>query len=1062
MTLRQKSILSVGLTALSLVALIALLSQTILLKGYRDLEQELALANIHRAQGVIEDAQTALDTMVSDWANWDDTYEFVIDANESYREANLMTETFSNAKFNLMVIADLKGKPVYTGYYDLEEEQELPIPEGLQKYLSPDSIFFRGDQGPSPTRGILVLDDQPLLIAFRPILTSKSEGPARGVLLMGRVLNSSEIEMMRNTTRLPIEVYLLSQPDLPEDLIKIKSKLIQGQSPLIRILSDERIVEYALIPDLEGLPAVVLRIEEPRAILLEGKRTLSYFLLTILCAGLVFGCVIHLLIGKNVLGPLNRLATSVHSIETRGDLASRVEVRGDDELSALSRGINRMLESLEQSEQRLKESEERYRSIADYMTGWEEWFDPQGRLLWQNLEAREISGYTFEECLAMPDYPAPLIHEEDRERIRTRFQSDVRQAAPQSDLLFRMSRKDGELRWISASWRPLLDSELGYRGLRVSLTDITSKKYAEAALRRSERILSINHRIATIFLTFSDSELYSEVLKVVMEAMQSRYGLYGYIDTAGNLVCPSLTGEIWHQCQVLGKTSVFNPSQWGGIWGRALREKTSFYRNEGLHMPQGHVQLANALAVPILYHEEIVGLFLVADKEEGYAVEDVRLLETIAAQTAPILRARIETERHEIERSQAAAEHLRLQKQLQQSQKMEAIGTLAGGIAHDFNNILSAVLGYAELALEVSRDNTEAEYSVREIIKAGHRARYLVTQILTFSRQNPQERRPLKIQSILKETAKLLRGSIPSTIAIQTEIDETCGPVLADAGQIHQVVMNLCTNAYHAMRPFAASPESSGRLCILSLSLKPAEIDRRKASDLRQLEPGRYVQLSVRDTGMGISPEIKDRIFEPYFTTRPTGEGTGLGLAIVQGIVKAHDGAIEVDSQPGAGSCFYIYFPVCGSLETRERKSERSPWVPGGTEHILLVDDETPILEVGKRTLERYGYIVTTCESGIQAMEAFQADPMKYDVVITDLTMPRMTGMELAQRLLQLRPDLPIILCTGYSESITREAATAAGIRAFLLKPIVARELAAKIRALMQPAEDPGPEGSRT
>jgi len=760
---------------------------------------------------------------------------------------------------------------------------------------------------------------------------------------------------------------LLSQPDLPEDLIEIKSKLIQGQSPQVRILSDERIVEYALLSDLEGLPALILRIEEPRALLLEGKRTLSYFLLTILCAGMIFSGVIHLLIGKNVLGPLNRLAASVHSIETRGDLAARVEVKGDDELSVLSRGINRMLESLERSELKIKESEARYRSIADYMTGWEEWFDPQGRLLWQNLEAREISGYTFEECLAWSDYPAPLIHEEDRERILALFRHGIQQASSQSDLLFRILRKDGQLRWISVSWRPLLDSELGYRGLRVSLTDITSKKYAEEALRRSERILSINHRIATIFLTFSDAELYSEVLNVVMEAMQSRYGLYGYIDAEGNLVCPSLSGEIWQECQVPGKTSVFSPSQWGGIWGKALQEKISFYRNENLHMPRGHVQLSNALAAPILYHEEIVGLFLVANKEQGYTVEDVRLLETIAAQTAPILRARIESERHEIERKQAATEHLRLQKQLQQSQKMEAIGTLAGGIAHDFNNILSAVLGYAELALEVSRDNAEAEYSVREIIKAGQRARDLVTQILTFSRQNPQERRPLKIQSILKETAKLLRGSIPSTIAIQADIDETCDPVLADAGQIHQVMMNLCTNAYHAMRPFAASPESSGRLCILSLSLKPVEIGRRKASDLRQLEPGRYIQLSVGDTGMGIPQEIKDRIFEPYFTTRPTGEGTGLGLAIVQGIVKAHEGAIEVDSQPGAGSRFIVYLPVCGSTETRERKSELSPWVPGGTEQILFVDDETPILEVGKRTLERYGYTVTACESGTQA-----------------------------------------------------------------------------------------------
>jgi PAS domain S-box-containing protein len=499
LTLRQKSILSVGLTALSLVARIVLLSQTILLKGYRDLEQKQALDNIHRARGIVDDQLAALDTLVTDWANWDDTYEFIIDVNDSYRKANLMVETFVNAKIDMIVIADLKGKIVYAGYYDLEEKQERPLPDKLPGYLSPDSVFLRGKQDPPPVRGILVIENQPILIASRPILTSKSEGPPRGILLMGRILDATLIESMRKTTRLPIEVFLLTQSDLPEDLVEIQGKLIQGQSTQIRILNDARIAEYALIKDLNGLPALVLRIEEPRAILNEGKRTLSYFMLTILCAGLIFGGVIHLLIGKNVLGPLNRLAASVHSIETRGDLASRIEVRGDDELSALSQGINRMLESLEQSESKLKESEERYRGIADYMTGWEEWFDPEGRLLWQNLEAREISVYTFEECRAMPDYPASMIHEEDRERILTLFRQDVRQASCQNGLLFRMPRKDGEIRWISVSWRPLFDTEKGYRGLRVSLEDITSRKRAEDALYRSQRVLALNHRIATIF-----------------------------------------------------------------------------------------------------------------------------------------------------------------------------------------------------------------------------------------------------------------------------------------------------------------------------------------------------------------------------------------------------------------------------------------------------------------------------------------------------------------------------------------------------------------------------------
>ena len=386
-------------------------------------------------------------------------------------------------------------------------------------------------------------------------------------------------------------------------------------------------------------------------------------------------------------------------------------------------------------------------------------------------------------------------------------------------------------------------------------------------------------------------------------------------------------------------------------------------------------------------------------------------------------------------RIRAEEEQAELEARLLQSQKMEAIGTLAGGIAHDFNNILSVIFGYTELAM-MEEDPRERGQDLEQIKLGAERAKELVKQILAFSRrQGEQERQPLQVSLIVKEALKMLRSSIPTTIEIRQEIAAP-GTVLADPTQIHQIIMNLCTNAYHAMR------EKGGILAVVLGEMEIRDID----EGYGELPPGRYLKLEVSDTGSGIRPEILDKIFEPYFTTKKTGEGTGLGLAVVHGIVKSHHGYITVYSEAGRGTTFHVYLPLLEEPAAERPAQEEHAGCSGQGERILFVDDELQIREFALRLFSLYGYRVTTATNGVEALATFANHPEQFDLLITDMTMPYMTGAELAQKILGLRPELPIILCTGQSELVNREKALAMGICEYLNKPVVKHDFLSAIR----------------
>ncbi len=389
----------------------------------------------------------------------------------------------------------------------------------------------------------------------------------------------------------------------------------------------------------------------------------------------------------------------------------------------------------------------------------------------------------------------------------------------------------------------------------------------------------------------------------------------------------------------------------------------------------------------------------------------------------------------------AENERNKLESRLRQAQKMEAIGTLAGGIAHDFNNLLYPIIGFAEMLKEDLPPDSSEHESAQEIFNAGKRGGELVKQILAFSRQSEHKMMPVRVQNVLKEVLKLSRSAVPTDIEIYQDVQTDCGSIMGDATQIHQVAMNLITNAYHAVQ------EKSGTI---SVNLKQIMLGKRELSD-STLEQGQYIMLSVSDTGSGIEPNFLGKIFEPYFTTKKKGKGTGLGLAVVFGIIKEHQGDIKVYSETGKGTIFKIYLPLIKkSGETVS--ADQVQKIRTGTERILLVDDEISVAKLESQMLSRFGYQVTAKTDCSEALNEFKANPDNFDLVITDMTMPIMTGDQFAREILSIKPDIPIIICTGFSERVNKEQAELIGVRGFLMKPVLKSEMARMVRKVLDEA----------
>lgn len=779
----------------------------------------------------------------------------------------------------------------------------------------------------------------------------------------------------------------------------------------------------------------------------------------------------------------------------------------DGEGNVLSyRGVDRDITERKKMEEALRNSEKRFRQLADSALEGLIIYDEAGNILDMNSSILRMSGYCHEEGVGrnVVDFVAPesrervlrymgstyneplevLVNSKDGSPFMTEVQgrdivldgkkarvvavrdiSDRKRmegALRKNEVMYRMITEnmtdsiwlmDTDLRtiWISPSVernRGFTLGEIRAGRLEDQLTpesitkvfDIVSEELTPARLRQKD--LDISVKMELEFYRKDGSKIWSEVkLSLIRDPQGSPLGILGVGRDIGGR--KRAEEALRHSEERFSKAFRISPAPTVIIAfedGRCIDVNESFLRMSGY----GRDEM-------IGYTESELRIFTGTDNygsavqklaESGFVRNELFYMRTKSGEIRDVLVSAdtiaLEEKKFILAMCNDITEQRRLESQLRRSQKMEAVGTLAGGIAHDFNNILSAVIGYTEIALRETDVSDRLRRYLDQILKAGERATSLVKQILTFSRQAEEKPQPMRVSPVIREALQLLRASLPTTIQIRQDIRSDRDTVLADPTQIHQILMNLCTNAAHAMRG------SKGEL---KIGLAPVEVTPFDALNVHHgLPPGMYLNLTVGDTGIGMDQAVMERIFDPFFTTKKPGEGTGMGLSVVHGIVKSCGGAITVKSDPGKGTEFNIYFPLLVEEVRGEPSEAEAGRIPGGTERVLFVDDEEVLVQVGREMLTGLGYEVVGRTSSLEALELFRARPDRFDLVIADMTMPNMTGIELFREITRIRPGMPVVLCSGFSETMMHENARAIGVNEFVMKPIVFQQIAPAIR----------------
>ena len=661
----------------------------------------------------------------------------------------------------------------------------------------------------------------------------------------------------------------------------------------------------------------------------------------------------------------------------------------EDGVCTKLRGTFQDITERKTAEQDLLRSRERYekaQKIAGIGT-WE-WDMKTDEVFWSD-EIAPMFGYSPGEFNSAYASVADHIHPEDQERWQESIRACVEDGI-EHNLEFRILRPDETVRWLSALGDVRRDDSGKAVRMLGMVRDITARKRSEEALKDE----AMRRRI--LFEQSRDGIVVLDQNGKVYEANRQYANMLGY------------SMEELHQLHVW---------DWDTQWTQEeLMEKIRIVGAVGDHFETRHRRKDGTLLD-------------VEISTNGVEFGDGKLVFCVC--------------RDITERKKSEEERKKYESQLYLAQKHEAIGTLAGGIAHDFNNILSSIMGFTELSLDEVKKKTTLHQNLSEVLVAALRARDLVKQILTFTRQSKSESKPIHINALVKEAMNMLRATIPTSIRIETNLSEELLTLNGDPTQIHQVIINLATNASHAMA------EDGG---VMEITVEPIEFDGLVKLHQPDLAPGRYVRLSLSDTGHGIKKEHINYIFDPYFSTKSTDQGSGLGLAVVQGIVKAHNGHITVYSEVDKGTTFNVYLPLAQKW-VEELSVPPTEHFRGGSERILFVDDELPIVRMQKQNLERMGYAATTRNSSVEALETFQLAPDVFDLVITDMTMPNMTGDRLARAIKEIRPEVPVILCTGFSEKISGRGETDMGIDAVLTKPVDKTKLAETIRKLLDEAK---------
>jgi len=968
-------IVSVLLTVLILSSL--LYSHMMMTGRFQQMEFNEATLNLERVVNDISTLESKLKTLVGDWAPWDDTYIFVRELNPAYIEKNLSANSFQTLGIHFMLFFNNSDELVYSRFFDLEQAQKVASDPRVLFGVQSFAHFLHFTSPLEKKSGLLRTATTPALIASAPIATSSYDGPIRGTLVFGRYLDPATVNQISSQSRLSITTEIFTKEHAPLFQEGQHHQFSISPTPLpvaFRIKDARTLQAFTLLKDLGNTPTIVVSLSLKRPLFQQGMAMWRQHAIFLVAIGVFCILALMLLLNRLILSRLTRLSKEVANIASAGQSALRVSVPVNDEIGSLAQGINDMLASL-QSLQRLQaKNEQHLTSIINSI-----------------------------DCGIM------LVDAQTRKIISINRAGAELAGRPADDMIGKTCHQ-----FICPRERhncPVLDE-----GEQVDLSERVILLADGSTLPVLKSVARIEREGQTLLVESFIDIRNIKTMQAELLASEAKYRRFFEEDLTGNFIS-SRQGTLL-DCnpafaQMLGYDS---PDE---IIGQPM---TTFYRTpERRHFLLQRIMEKRKLEgyEGVLRHRNGQKIYIICNLIGEF--DDQGQLQFIRGYMFD------DTKR------------VLLEKEIRQTQKLEAIGTMAGGIAHDFNNILAGIIGFTEIVL---RDLNPEEHAkscsnLENILRAGERARNLIEKMLTFSRQNETECQPVSLASTLDDVLQLIRVSLPPSITIIPEISEH--PVVqADPIQMHQVLMNLCTNAGQAMK------EKGGTLTV---SLEKRHLDTDFTTRHPELTAGEYAQITIKDTGQGIEEHILERIFDPFFTTKQKGEGTGLGLSMVHGIVKAMYGLITVDSQLGFGTSITLYLPsIHGEeiMQTIERQA-----IPTGHEHIVYVDDERFLVDIGTEILRGLGYQVTGFADSQEALAYLLAHESSVDLVISDMTMPKLTGIELAQQLQKTGSPPPIIICTGHNEGMSKDDFFQHGVQELLLKPVTANKLAQVVRELL-------------